>query len=122
MIICFPTDQDKGLDSVSYPHFGSASFFIIYDTENEKTETIENHDQHHDHGTCHPMIALNETKVDAVVVGGIGRRALSGLNEMGIKIFQSTEETVSTLVKKLLADELKEMTFQNTCTEHNGCH
>ena len=44
------------------------------------------------------MKTMNVKKIDAVVVGGIGRRAISGLNEMGIKIYQSTEETVSKLV------------------------
>ncbi len=33
MKICFPVNSENGLDSIVFNHFGSAPFFIIFDTE-----------------------------------------------------------------------------------------
>jgi len=57
MKICIPTENDMGVESIVHGHFGSAPFFIFYNTKTEETETIHNRDQHHAHGTCHPMQA-----------------------------------------------------------------
>ncbi len=93
MKICIPTQEDKGVNSVAHGHFGSAQRFIIHDSEKDETISVLNNNQHHAHGACHPLQALGGESVDVVVVGGIGRRALQGLNAMGIKVFQSMEGT-----------------------------
>lgn len=115
MKVCVPTEEDKGMNSVAYGHFGSARFFVIYDTETGETGTIRNSNQHHAHGTCHPMAALGNMSVEAVIVGGIGKRAIEGLNSFGIRVYQSITGTVSENIQALRAGSLSEITPQNAC-------
>ncbi len=89
MRICFPAAEALGISSEVYGHFGSAPAFIIVETENNDVATINNKDQHHAHGACNPLKALNNQKVDAIVVGGIGAGALTKLNQQGMKVFQA---------------------------------
>ena len=67
-----PLITNEGLKSEVNAHFGSAPYFLIYDTEKETSETISNSDEHHIHGMCHPMKALDDKDIGAVVCGGMG--------------------------------------------------
>ena len=49
MKICIPTVTDEGLDSVPYTHLGSASYFVLHDTETGETKVIRNRNEHHEH-------------------------------------------------------------------------
>jgi len=59
MKVCFPVSKVEGIESKVYGHFGSAPEFIVVDTANNDATTINNCDQHHEHGACNPMKALN---------------------------------------------------------------
>jgi predicted Fe-Mo cluster-binding NifX family protein len=74
MKICIPTETDAGKKAKVYGHFGSAPYFTIYDTEKDDCETVDNSNQHHIHGTCHPVGALDSQRIDAVVCAGMGAR------------------------------------------------
>ena len=94
MRIAFPVQDDIGIDSVVYNHFGSAPVFVIVDPATNAVVSVSNRDQHHAHGACNPMRALDDQRVDAVVVGGIGAGALAGLNRMGIRVHRSLAATI----------------------------
>jgi predicted Fe-Mo cluster-binding NifX family protein len=124
MKVCFPVLKAEGLESEVYGHFGSAPVFIVVDTENNNVTSINNSDQHHVHGACNPLKAVNNQKVDAVVVGGIGGGALTRLNQLGIKVFQAQAQTVRENIQMLKDQNLPELTLQHTCAGHghsSGC-
>ncbi len=124
MKVCIPTQEDRGIESVVYGHFGSAQHFIIYDTEKGDIKSLTNQNQHHAHGTCSPMAALDGESVDRIIVGGIGKKAILGLNNAGIKVYQSKEGTVQDNVEALKNGKLNELTPQNACGGHShgaGC-
>jgi predicted Fe-Mo cluster-binding NifX family protein len=124
MKVCFPVLKAEGLESEVYGHFGSAPVFIVVDTENNNVTSINNSDQHHVHGACNPLKAVNNQKVDAVVVGGIGGGALTRLNQLGIKVFQAQAQTVRENIQMLKNQNLTEFTLQHTCAGHGhggGC-
>jgi predicted Fe-Mo cluster-binding NifX family protein len=121
MKICIPTENNTGKEATVYGHFGSAPYFTIYDTDKDSYEIISNENQHHSHGTCHPMGAIGNKGVDAVVCGGMGSRAIQKLNESGIKAYMACSESVEETVKKYKEGGLEELTVQNACTRH-GCH
>jgi predicted Fe-Mo cluster-binding NifX family protein len=124
MKICFPVQQDEGFDSSVYNHFGSAPVFVVVDTETNGIASIYNRDQHHTHGACNPMKALDNQKVDAIVVGGIGAGALSRLNQMGIAVHRSQAQTVRENVSLFAAQQLPVLTMQGCCGGHSndgGC-
>lgn len=127
MKIAFPTKENLGLESPIFNHFGSAPFFIVVDSETGKLDIIHNHDLNHQHGNCQPLVALGGTKVDAIVVGGIGGGALKKLMNEGITVFRAAEGTVSENMALYKSDKLPQFTMDQTCMGHGhgimgGCH
>lgn len=121
MRICVPTETAEGAKATAYGHFGSAPHFTIIDTVTGSTEIVGNDGQHHAHGMCQPMGMLEGRRIDAVVCGGIGARALQRLNEGGIRVYRTIEGTVEEIAAKLGKGELEEMTLENACAQHR-CH
>jgi len=120
MSICIPAADAQGLDSATYGHFGSAPFFVIHDPETKRTEVMENTNAHHAHGGCQPLAALGDHEIDALVVGGIGARAIARLNDSGIKVYRAVEGTVAKNVEQLASGVLEEITPEGGCAGHNG--
>ncbi len=122
MKICFPVQKDEGMDSTVYNHFGSAPAFVVVDTHTNSHSTIKNNDQHHVHGACNPLKALDNREVDAVVVGGIGAGALTKLNQMGIAVHKSQAATIRENLALHAAQSLPELTMQGCCGGHHHNH
>jgi len=121
MKICIPIIENKGLKAKVNAHFGSALCFLIYDTANGNFEVIGNSDNHHMHGMCHPLKALENRDIGAVVCGGMGARAVQKLNESGIKTYRANEETVEEIIERYKEGGLEKITIKNACANHN-CH
>lgn len=124
MKVCFPVLKFEGVESEVFGHFGSAPAFLLVETDNADLKIITNKDQHHAHGACNPLNALDNHSVDAVVVGGIGPGALNGLNLMGIKVFKADASTVKENIELLMSQKLQELTLQMCCSGHEvsqGC-
>ncbi len=120
MKICFPVASDNGVKSEIFGHFGSAPFFIVCDTRDNSTDILNNQDLGHVHGQCNPMKALNGKMVDAIVVGGIGKGAIVGLNKMGIKVYKAADGNISDNIQLFESGSLMEMTLAHTCGGHIG--
>jgi predicted Fe-Mo cluster-binding NifX family protein len=118
MKIAFPSQEDLGLDSPVFEHFGSARYFVIVDSATGAAETVENKDLHHLHGSCQPLQALGGKPVDAVVVGGIGRGALMKLGNAGIATYRAVEGTVSENLALIKEDKLPRFSVDHTCAGH----
>jgi predicted Fe-Mo cluster-binding NifX family protein len=124
MKICFPVSKVDGMESEVYGHFGSAPAFLVIETDSNTVTTINNKDQHHEHGACNPLKALNNQKVDAIVVGGIGGGALNKLKQLGIKVFQSQASTIKENVAMFNKQGLPEFAATHCCPGHGhigGC-
>lgn len=121
MRICIPTESKEGGNAIVYGHFGSAPYFTIYDTENTHAEVVENSNQNHAHGMCQPMGALVGKKIDVVVCGGMGARAVQRLNESGIKACRAVPGSVAYLADQFVKGGLEEITVNNACAAHS-CH
>ena len=121
MKICIPTGTKEGKQAEVYGHFGSAPYFTIYDTEKGSVEIIDNANEHHAHGMCQPMNALIGKKIDAVVCGGMGGRAVQKLNESGVKAYRAVPGKVADIAAQFVNGKLEEITLANACGRH-GCH
>lgn len=95
MKLCFPVEQNLGIESKVYGHFGSAPLFLIIDAETRTVAEEINRDLHHAHGRCSPLAALGGRHIDAVITGGIGGGALNGLLRAGVKVYRAEVETIS---------------------------
>lgn len=120
MKVCFAVQNDDGLESAVYGHFGSAPAFIVVDTESRKVEKVNNGDKIHAHGACNPVMALGGRDVDAVVVGGIGGGALMKLNALGVRVYGAMAATIQGNIDLLIKNRLPELSIENTCSGHQG--
>ena len=124
MKLCFAVSKDEGAESAVYGHFGSAPVFVVVNTEDNSIARIVNSDMNHIHGACNPMKAIGGAAVDAVIVGGIGAGALTGLNARGIKVFKALENTIKENLALFHKGKLPELTINQTCgghTDGGGC-
>lgn len=122
MKVCIPIEENKGLESIAYNHFGSAPFFLIYDMEKEAIKIIENGDLDHVHGMCQPVKALAGETVDAILVSGIGAGAIKKLTAQGMKIYKVENVTVAENIALLKKNELLEFSIKNSCDHHDCKH
>lgn len=120
MIVAFPTQEENGIESKVYGHFGTARTFVLVDAGNNTTDVITNQDLNHAHGQCQPLAALGGKKVDAVVVGGIGGGALRKLNSAGITVYRAVEGTVAENLKLITDEKLPVFSPDQTCAGHTG--
>ncbi|MDF2675908.1 MAG: dinitrogenase iron-molybdenum cofactor family protein [Bacillota bacterium] len=120
MKICMPVLENKGLESMAYNHFGSAPIFLIYNTENNEVKVIENGDAEHEHGKCQPLKAIGNEDIDAVLVGGIGRGALTKLNSKNIKVYKAENDTLVKNVELLNNNKLNLYIIDDSCSGHHG--
>lgn len=121
MKLCIPTATNEGKLAQVHAHFGSAPYFTVYDSQQDQVNVLSNADHGHAHGACHPLSVLQGIRLDAVVCGGMGRRAIQLLNEQGIKAYRAMTGTVEQTIQQYLRQELPEMTIENACAGH-GCH
>ena len=124
MRVCFPVQNNEGVDSTVFNHFGSAPMFVVVDAVADTVSAISNGDQHHAHGAGNPLTALDNQKIDAVVVGGIGAGALSRLNQAGIKVYRAQSKTVGENLALYKEQRLPEYSPQSSCSGHShggGC-
>jgi predicted Fe-Mo cluster-binding NifX family protein len=122
MKVCFPVQQNEGIESAVFNHFGSAPAFVVVDTASGSIASIANRDQHHAHGACNPLKALDNKQIDAVVVGGIGAGALSRLSQAGIKVYRAQSKTVRENLALYNDQALAEYALQSCCGSHDRRH
>ncbi len=118
MRVAFPINENHGIESFVFNHFGSATGFIIFDTETDEMKTVSNKDIDHGSGRCQPLKALDGEVVDAVVVGGIGIGALQKLNASNICVFHAVEGTVMENLELIKSGKLPEFLPGMTCKGH----
>lgn len=122
MKICIPTENPDGMNTLAYGHFGSAPYFVIYDTDTKTIEVLKNNEAEHEHGQCNPVTPLIEKGVKAVVVAGMGARALQNLQSMGIVAYRiDNGSSITTILELLQAGKLEKLQIENSCQGH-GCH
>lgn len=122
MKICFPVEENQGLQSQVHNHFGSAQEFLIVDLATQEVTSINNSDREHQHGACNPVAGLGGNQVDAIVVGGIGGGALFKLNSAGMRVFQAHEGTIADHLGLISEGGLPEYLPGHTCGGHGQTH
>ncbi len=121
MRICIPVEASEGLRSKVHGHFGSAPYFMIGETDQKDFFVLDNANQHHSHGMCHPLQAISGQKIQAVICRGMGARAVQKLNQAGIKVYRSSAETVAEILDNFQNGIQEEITASNACRDHE-CH
>ena len=122
MLVCLPTKGSAGLKDEVFEHFGSAPYFTLYDTETNEISVLKNRNEHHSHGTCHPMNQLGHYRVDCIICGGMGRRAIEALSAEGIKVYQSDSASVEDSISRVKSSSLAPIDPLKACRGHGQHH
>jgi predicted Fe-Mo cluster-binding NifX family protein len=123
MKICLPVEKPNGMNSLLHIHFGSAPFFIIFDTDSKEIKEFDNKDHVHMEGHCNPMLQFKSNPINVLITTNIGKRAITKLNEGGVKVYASeTDTTVIQAIDAFTSGKLKELTLEEACGYHQGCH
>ena len=105
-------------------HFGSCPEYTIIDIENNevKGRSIFKNPGHG--GGCAMPSHLNNEKVNCVVAGGMGQKAIMGFEHYGIKMFMGVTGTIDEVIDKLLKNTLEggESLCNHDGDEHHSCH
>ena len=115
MKLCIPTLDSQGYEGRLSPHFGSAPYFTILDTQSDNLELVRNRGSHHTPGACDPVGGLQGHTVDAVVCTGLGKRALTRLQRQGIEVYMTTASDVSHALHQFRTGQLAPLTVDQAC-------
>lgn len=106
--------EDEGTGAWVSPHFGRAPGFVLYDSETEEVDFLENTGEHMG-GSGKPPDLLADANVDVVLCANLGRRAVAMFNDLGIEVCSGAGETVGEAISAWEADELESATEDGAC-------
>ncbi|MGM5484602.1 MAG: NifB/NifX family molybdenum-iron cluster-binding protein [Nanobdellota archaeon] len=100
MIIAFAVQENKGIDSTLARHFGRCPYYIFIDSENEGIKDIKTKENpflaNHNPGDVPKFIS--ENRADVMIAGGMGPKAISWFNDLGINTITTTPKKIDDLL------------------------
>jgi len=102
------------------PRFGRCHYFILFDTDTNKSEAIENTGAQGMGGVGIQSGQIMADKgVKVVLTGSCGPNAFQTLQAAGIKVITGVNGTVQEAIDKFKSDELKAISQANV-SAHSG--
>lgn len=125
-LIAIPANNPGGLTGQRSDHFGHCEQFTLVeltDGQVGRVETMANLE--HEAGGClRPVALLQARQVDAIIVGGIGKRPLAGFQEAGIAVYWAALADypgVGQVVAAMGKGELSPMALTQVCAGGGNC-
>ncbi|HOJ50775.1 MAG TPA: NifB/NifX family molybdenum-iron cluster-binding protein [Spirochaetota bacterium] len=123
MKVAISVQDNNGMESKIYGHFGSSPYYAIYDDETSKLEFIINDHHHGAHGGCHSAVLVAGKGIKAIISGGMGHNAFSRFSKMGVKVYVADETLLlKDIIEKFKQNQLKELTLEVVCSGRHGHH
>jgi ATP-binding protein involved in chromosome partitioning len=116
--IAVPSMHPGGLDAMRSGHFGHCDAFTLVRLDNGAISDISVvANPPHQQGGCQaPVNLLQQSRADALIVGGIGMRPLMGFHQAGIDVYYGPEgETVGAVIAQLLEGKLELIQENQVC-------
>ena len=111
---------DKTLDAPIDPRFGRCHYFLIFDTDTNAYEAIENIQQRASGGAGIQAAELMAKKqVSVVITGNVGPNAFQTLTAANIKVITGLQGNIKEVLDKYKNGELQN-TKQPTVHSHYG--
>ena len=117
MKICIPTMGESGLDDSVGEHFGRVSTYTIVDLDTDEVKVVSNV-SHHMGGHSDPPEIMAREGVNVMICQGLGRRAISMFEELGIEVYIGAVGTVRNAVAAFKLGRLQKATVDDACGEH----
>jgi predicted Fe-Mo cluster-binding NifX family protein len=117
MKVGIPSMGEKGLDEQIGQHFGRVTHYTIVNLETDEVNVIQN-TSHHMGGTLNPPEILKNEGVDIMICSGLGRRAITLFEELGIAVYIGASGTVRDAISSFENGNLQQATITDGCQEH----
>lgn len=102
------------------PRFGRCHYFVLFDTDTNKSEAIENTGAQGMGGVgIQSGQIMADKDVKTVLTGSCGPNAFQTLQAAGIKVITGVNGTVQEAIDKFKSDELKAISQANV-SAHSG--
>ena len=102
---------ENGLDNIVGEHFGRVPTYTIVDLDNNEVKVIPNTSEHMG-GQGYPPEIMAKEGVNIMVCRGLGRRAITMFEEMGIEVYIGAFGTVKDAIDAAqIKYELSEITM-----------
>jgi predicted Fe-Mo cluster-binding NifX family protein len=118
MRIAIPTEGKKGLEEVVAYHFGRCATYTILDEKGRVVDIIDNISEHMG-GRGLPPEILREKGVNILLCQGLGPRAVSTCEDLGVEVFIGQAEKVKDIFGMWKAGKLKKAGMEDVCEEHS---
>ena len=117
MKICIPTMGDKGLEDFVGEHFGRVPTYTIINLETDEVRIVPNI-SHHTGGQGYPPEIMSQEGVDVMVCRGLGRRAITMFEEIGIEVYIGASGTVKDAIDAFRQGKLQKAGINDACGQH----
>jgi predicted Fe-Mo cluster-binding NifX family protein len=117
MKICIPTIGEDGINDHVGEHFGRVPSYTIVNLETNEVKVIPNTSEHMG-GQGYPPEIMAKEGVHIMVCRGLGRRAITMFEEMGIEVYIGAFGTVKDAIEDFKKGRLKKAGQSNACGQH----
>jgi len=128
MKVAIPIQENNGLESNLFDHFGKAKKFLIVDSDSQNYEVTENQKLSGIKTKCKSHQFSDDIMIDAVITKCIGDGSLRKLNHENIKVFKAEDGNIKNNIELLKSGDLNLFHMFDICRdnknkkEHKGCH
>jgi predicted Fe-Mo cluster-binding NifX family protein len=112
MIVCVPTEGERGMDEAVSGHFGRAKTYTLFDTTTNGVRVIENNGERKGAKGSASEHLVKEN-VEAVLAGKLGAEAIARLKKNGIWVYVGAEGTVLDTITRWRNGRLQHATVDN---------
>ena len=117
MKICIPTIGENGLDNAVGEHFGRVPTYTIVNLDTNEVKVIPNTSEHMG-GQGQPPEIMAREGVNVMVCRGLGRRAITMFEELGIDVYIGASGTVRDAIDAFKQNKLQKANINDACGQH----
>jgi len=106
MKIALATDDNMGLDAILSHHFGRCPYYIVVDVDDKEIKDVKavKNPFYESHGqTGDVPNFIHSLGVDVIISGGMGPKAISFFQQLGIQAFTGTSGIVVDVIKNYMS-------------------
>jgi len=117
MKICIPTMGENGIENHVGEHFGRVPTYTIVDLDTNEVKVIPNTSAHMG-GQGQPPEIMAREGVNIMVCRGLGRKAITMFEELGIDVYIGASGTVKDAVNAFKQKKLQKASIDDACGQH----
>ncbi|MCU0859878.1 MAG: NifB/NifX family molybdenum-iron cluster-binding protein [Thermoplasmata archaeon] len=117
MKVCIPSNGEGGLEDQVCEHFGRASTFTVYETQDGAVHVVPNTSEHMG-GSGKPPEIIIRTGSKVLLCSGLGPKAIDLLSAGGVEVYVGASGTVQSAIDGWRAGRLAKASLDTACKEH----